>query len=49
VQNRKKTYKVKTDMLKSNSKSMRNHVVSPEEEEEEERLQWEGFVETSGA
>jgi len=34
-------------MLKSNSKSMRNHVVSPEEEEE--RLQWEGFVETSGA
>jgi len=50
VQNRKKTYRVKTDMLKSNSKSMRNHVVSPEEEEERLQCQqWEGFVETSGA
>jgi len=46
----KKNYKVKTDMLKSNSKSMRNHVVSPEEEEERLQCQqWEGFVETSGA
>ena len=37
-------------MLKSNSKSMRNHVVSPEEEEERLQCQqWEGFVETSGA
>jgi len=31
-------------MLRSNSKSLGNHVVSPEEEEEE-RLQWEGFAE----
>jgi len=30
-------------MLRSNSKSLGNHVVSPEEEKE--RLQWEGFVE----
>ena len=29
-------------MLRSNSKSLGNHVVSPEEEE---RLQWEGFAE----
>jgi len=28
-------------MLRSNSKSLRNHVVSAEEEKE--RLQWEGF------
>jgi len=28
-------------MLRSNSKSLGNHVVSPEEEEE--RLQWEGL------
>jgi len=28
-------------MLRSTSKSMGNHVVSPEEEKE--RLQWEGF------
>ena len=33
-------------MLKSNSKSMRNHVVSPEEEKE--RLQLEGFAEKEG-
>jgi len=30
-------------MLSSNSKSLGNHVVSPEEEKE--RLQWEGFTE----
>ena len=30
-------------MLRSNSKSLGNHVVSPEEEEE--TLQWEGFAE----
>jgi len=30
-------------MLRSNSKSLGNHVVSPEEEKE--RLQWEGFAE----
>jgi len=29
-------------MLRSNSKSLRNHVVSPEEKE---RLRWEGFAE----
>ena len=29
-----------------NSKSMGNHVVSPEEEKE--RLQWEGFAEKEG-
>ena len=33
-------------MLKSNSKSLGNHVVSPEEEKE--RLQWEGFAEKEG-
>ena len=33
-------------MLRSNSKSMRNHVVSPEEEKE--RLQWEAFAEKEG-
>ena len=33
-------------MLKSNSKSLWNHVVS--REEEEERLQWEGFAEKEG-
>jgi len=33
-------------MLRSNSKRLRNHVVSPEEEKE--RLQWEGFVEKEG-
>jgi len=43
----------KTDKLKSkngyarsNSKSLGNHVVSPEEEKE--RLQWEGFAEKEG-
>ena len=30
-------------MLRSNRKSLGNHVVSPEEEKE--RLQWEGFAE----
>jgi len=33
-------------MLRSNSKSLGNHVVSPKEEEE--RLQWEGFAEKEG-
>ena len=33
-------------MLRSNSKSPTNHVVSPEEEKE--RLQWEGFAEREG-
>jgi len=32
-------------MLRSNSKSLENHVVSPEEKE---RLQWEGFAEKEG-
>ena len=41
-----KTEKVKMDMLRSNSKSLGNHVVSPEEEKE--RLQWEGFAEKEG-
>ena len=34
------------DMLRSNSKSLGNHVISPEEEKE--RLQWEGFAEKEG-
>jgi len=34
------------DMLRSNSKSLGNHVVSPEEEKE--MLQWEGFAEKEG-
>ena len=33
-------------MLRGNSKSLRNHVVSPEEEKE--RLQWKGFAEKEG-
>jgi len=33
-------------MLRSNSKRLANHVVSPEEEKE--RLQWEGFAEKEG-
>jgi len=33
-------------MLRSISKSLGNHVVSPEEEKE--RLQWEGFAEKEG-
>jgi len=37
---------VKADMLSSNSKSLGNHVVSPEEEKE--RLQWDGFAEKEG-
>ena len=36
----------KTDMLRSNNKSLANRVVSPEEEKE--RLQWEGFAEKEG-
>ena len=38
--------KSKTDMLRSNSKSTEDHVVSPEKEKE--RLQWEGFAEKEG-
>jgi len=34
------------DMLRGNSKSLRNHVVSPEEEKE--RLQWKGYAEKEG-
>jgi len=34
-------------MLRSNGKSLGNHVVSTEEEEEE-RLQWEGFADKEG-
>ena len=33
-------------MLRSNSKSLGNHVVSPEEKKE--RLRWEGFAEKEG-
>ena len=33
-------------MLRSNSKSLGSHVVSPEEEKE--RLRWEGFAEEEG-
>jgi len=33
-------------MLRSNSKSLENHVVRPEEEKE--RLRWEGFSEKEG-
>jgi len=33
-------------MLRSNSKSLGNHIVSPEEEKE--RLRWEGFAEKEG-
>jgi len=33
-------------MLRSNGKSLGNHVVSPEEEKE--RLQWEGFTGKEG-
>jgi len=33
-------------MLRSNSKSLENYVVSPEQEKE--RLQWEGFAENEG-
>jgi len=34
-------------MLRNNSKSMGNHVVS-HEKKEKERLQWEGFAEKEG-
>jgi len=33
-------------MLRSNSKTLGNHVVSPDKEKES--LQWEGFVEKEG-
>jgi len=38
--------KSKNRYARSNSKSLRNHVVSPDEEKE--RLQWEGFAEKEG-
>jgi len=41
-----KTEKVKTDMLRSNSKSLGNHAVSPAAEKE--RLRWEEFAEKDG-
>jgi len=43
-----KTEKLKSTnrYARSNSKSLGNHVVSPEEERE--RLQWEGFAEKEG-
>jgi len=43
---KQKNEKVKMDMLRSNSQSLGNHVVNPEEEKE--RLQWEGFAEKEG-
>jgi len=44
-----KTEKLKTKnrYVTSNSKSLGNHAVSPEEEKE--RLQWEGFAEKEGS
>ena len=42
----KQKNKVKTDMVRNNSKSLGSHVVSPEEEKE--RLQWERFAEEEG-
>jgi len=42
----RKTEKVKMDVLRSNSKSLGNPVVSTEEEKE--RLRWEGFAEKEG-
>ena len=41
-----KIEKLKMDMLRSNSKSLGNNAVSPEEEKE--RLQWEVFAEKKG-
>jgi len=41
-----KTKKSKSRYVRSNSKSLENHVVSSEEEKE--RLQWEGFAEKEG-
>ena len=35
-------------MLRSNSKSLGNHVGLVSREEEEERLQWVGFAENEG-
>ena len=43
---KQKNQRVKTDMLRSNRKSLGNHVVSPEEEKQ--RLHWEGFPEKEG-
>jgi len=46
MQNRKKNFKVKTDMLRSNSKSLGNHVVSREEDKERlQSVQREGCAE----
>jgi len=42
----KKLKSKKNGCARSNSKSPRNHVVSPEEENES--LQWEGFAEKEG-
>ena len=42
----KKTLKSKNGYARSNSNSLGNHVVSPEEEKE--RLQWEVFAEKEG-
>jgi len=43
---KQKNYKVKTtDMLRSNSKSLGNHVSLVSSEEKKERLQWEVFAE----
>jgi len=38
--------KSKSRCVRSNSKSLKNHIVSSEEEKE--RLQWEGFAEKEG-
>jgi len=42
----RKTEKVKMDVLRSDSKSLGNPVVSTEEEKERQR--WEGFAEKEG-
>jgi len=45
TKNCKTELKSKNGYARSNSKSLGNHVVSPEEKE---RLQWEGFAENEG-
>jgi len=45
LQNRKKS---KSRYVRSNSKSLGNHVGLVSSEEEKERLQWEGFAEKEG-
>jgi len=47
LQNRKKL-KSKSRYVRSNSKSLGNHVGLVSSEEEKERLQWEGFAEKEG-